>query len=119
MNKKVAVQTKDWTFGGTDTVSIIAFLQDFKAARKASNVQEGAALQLFNHFLAGPVEAVIKARVALPNQAAKDQENCLTSYSTDVNVLLKGYATDYNIAVVDADIRQFRQRALSTKEYTQ
>lgn len=32
MTKKTAVQSKDGTFSGKDQVSIIAFLQDFKAA---------------------------------------------------------------------------------------
>lgn len=59
---------------------------------------------LFKHYLAVPIELVIKAHVVLPAETAKTQERCLTSYSAIVNSLLKRYATDDNIVAFDADI---------------
>lgn len=46
MTKNVAVHMKDRTFGFKDTVSNIAFLQDFKAACIVCNIHEGVALWL-------------------------------------------------------------------------
>lgn len=105
MTKKVAVQMKDRTFCGRDQVSIIAVLQDCKAACDAFKIHEGAAIWLLKHFLTRCVEADIKALVALPTKTAKAQEDCPTSYSTVIKFLLKLYATGVNIAVLDGDIR--------------
>lgn len=41
MTKKTAVQMKDRTVSAKDPVSIIAFLQNFKAACNACNIHEG------------------------------------------------------------------------------
>lgn len=49
----------------------------------------------------------MKAQVELPTQTAKALEGWLTSYSAVVNLLLKCYAKNDNIAVIDGDIRQF------------
>lgn len=111
MTKKVTMQMKDETFGGRDPVSIIGFLQDFRAACNDCSIVEGAALWLFKYFLADPVELDIKARVVLPAQASKAQKRCLTTYSATDNFLLTWYLTVENIAVVDGDFYQFRQGA--------
>lgn len=70
MIKKRAVQMKDRTFNGKDPMSIIVFLQDFKAACNAYRIQEGAAMWIYEQYLSGRVESVIKARVALPTKTA-------------------------------------------------
>lgn len=107
MTKKFSVQMKDRAFAGTELISIIAFLRDFKATCHAGNNHEGAALWLCKQFLTGLFKAVIKAQVALPTKTINGQEGCLTSYSTVIKSLLKQYETDGGIAEVDCDIQQF------------
>lgn len=60
MAKNAAAQMKDLTFSGKCQVSIIAFLQDNRTACDACNMQEGPAMWLFNPYLAGPIESVVK-----------------------------------------------------------
>lgn len=117
--KKAAVQMKDGTFSGRDPVLIIAFLQNFKAFCDACNIHIRATLWLLQNFLTGPVEAVIKVRVAPSTKSAKAQGGCLKLYSAVVNVLLKRYATDDNITVVDGVKRQFRHGGTSAREHAQ
>lgn len=52
----------------------------------------------------GSVETVVNARVPLPTEAAKSKEWCLTSLSANVNYLNNRFATDENIAKINADI---------------
>lgn len=70
---------KDRAFNGKDPLSIIASLQDFKTACNAWNIQESAAMCLLKIYLSGPIESLIKARIAFRAKAAKVQERCLTS----------------------------------------
>lgn len=46
-------------------------------------------MRLFKHYLSGPVESIIKARVTLPTQITMAQEGFLTSYSGIFNYLLE------------------------------
>lgn len=119
MTKKVAVQLKDWTFNSKESVSIIVFLQDFKAASTACNILKGIVMWIFKHYLSSSAESFIKARVALLKENTRAQEGCVTSYYTIVNYLLKQYATDDNIASADADNHSFTQRNLMATDYTQ
>lgn len=108
MTKKTAVPMRNRTFNGKEPLSIVAFLQNFKAACDARNVHEGAAMWLFEHYLNRPVESVINARFALPAETARAQNGCLTSYFAIINWLLKRYEIDKNITIVDTDIRAYK-----------
>lgn len=105
MTKRVAIEMKHGALGGENSVLIIAFLQNLKAACDCCNINERAGFGLIRHFLTSTVDAVIKCRVALPTQTVMAQEGCLTSYFAVANFLLKLYATDDYIAVIDGDKR--------------
>lgn len=96
---------KDRTFICIEPVSIIVSLQDFKAACDACNIQVGPTMRVFKCYLKGRVESVIKARVDLPTDMTRAEEGYLTSNSAITNYLLMQYATDDNVATLDADIR--------------
>lgn len=68
MTKETTVQVKHLTFTGRGSVSMIASLQAFKADCDAYNINEGAAMWPFKHYLSGLVETIINARVVLPTQ---------------------------------------------------
>lgn len=95
----------DKHFYGRDSVSVIAFLLDFKASYHACNIDESVALWIFKDFLIEPVESVMKVREALPTKTARAQHGCLTTYSAIVNFLLKSYASNDNRAIVDSDMQ--------------
>lgn len=99
--------------------STIAFLQNFNAACDQSYIQKGAEKWLFKLHLNGPVDSVIKVRVAIPAETAKAKEMCLTLYSAITNYLLNRYATSDNIAIVDSKIRTFKQDRLKESDYAQ
>lgn len=65
MTRKTAVQMKHRTFSGKGPVPIFDFVLDCKAVCDACNIYDGAAMWLLKHCLTHPVEAVIKAQVAL------------------------------------------------------
>lgn len=66
MATKIAVQVNDEIFNGKNTVSVIVFIQEFKAACNVSNIHEGAVIWLLKYYLNGSLESIFKARVALP-----------------------------------------------------
>lgn len=117
ITNNTAVQMKDRNFSGKDSVSIIAFLPDFKAACDACNFHESTAVWLLKHYPNGPVRSVINAHVVLQTETARTQEGCLTFYSAIGNYLLKRHATDDNFAIVDADFRTFKQERLTEPNY--
>lgn len=88
MKRKTAVQMKDQILKRKDPVSIISFLQIFKAECYARTIHRGDTMLLCKHYLSGPVENVIKARVELPTMTAKKQKGSLTSYSEISSYLL-------------------------------
>lgn len=51
---------------GKDSLSVTAFLQEFKYAYDACIVHEGTVLRLLKQFLTDPVEVVVKSRILLP-----------------------------------------------------
>lgn len=101
------------------SVSIIAVLKHFKAACDVYNIHEGAAVWLFKRYLSGPVETVLKTRVALPTETDKSKEGCLTSFLVIMNYLLKLPGKDENIASVHANVRSFKQSSLTDSDYAQ
>lgn len=105
---------KNRIINGKEPVTIIAFLQDFKAPCNACNIHESAAMWPFKNYLSVPVESVIKNGVAIRTQTAGAQEAYFTSHFAIVNYLLRLYATDENIAAVDADIWASRQELLTS-----
>lgn len=66
--------------------------------------------------LSGPVLFVIKARVAMLTETAMAQEGYLTSFSAIVNYLHRQYATDDNIAIVDANFDIFKQQDMTATD---
>lgn len=50
-----------------------------------------------------------------PTETANVQKVCLKSYSVIVSYLLKHFATDDNIATVEADIQTFKLQDITTK----
>lgn len=72
---------------------------------------------LFKQYLSSPVEAVVKARVALPKETVEWKEGFLTSFAIILSCLLKRFATDDSIATVEVHIRNLKQRSLMEKDY--
>lgn len=68
-------------------------------------------MALFKAYLSGPVEAVIKARVALHTEAANSKERYLTLFSAIVSYLLKRFGVDDNITIAASNIRNFKEAA--------
>lgn len=65
MTKKTAIQLKDRAFNVKDSVSIIVFVQDFKAACDAVKFQKRTAMWLFMRYLKARIKSVINAYVTL------------------------------------------------------
>lgn len=59
----------------------VAFLQNFKSARDACGIHEGAAVWHFKIYLTGPAEQAVNSRVALPKPVNKNHEGALRTYS--------------------------------------
>lgn len=76
-------------------------------------------MRLSKNHLTGDIEAVIKARIALPTEAAKSKKGCFTSFSAIVNYLVKRFPTNDNLATADTDIRNFKQSRLTKTDYSQ
>lgn len=68
MTKMTATEMKDRIIPAKYSVSIIAFLQDFKVVSDASHIYESIAMWLSKHYLSHSVLVVIKARAALPKE---------------------------------------------------
>lgn len=81
MTEKIAVQMKDQGFNGKYIVSIITFLQVYKAGCGACNIYEDAVVWPFEYYPNDPVESIFRAGFALPTKTARTHERCLTSYS--------------------------------------
>lgn len=110
---------KDGTLSGKDLVSIIVFLLHLRTACYACNIIDGAAMWLFRNYLAGALEAVIKAQVGRPTENTNSKEGCITSFSAIVNYLLRWFATDYYIAKINADIQNTKQNIVTVSDYSQ
>lgn len=119
MTNRTALQMKDLAFDSKRFVSIVTFLQNFKAACDVCKINEGAAKWLINHYLSGPGKSVIKALVASSTDTARVQEAYLTSCSAIINYLLKRYPTDDNITTADAAVQTFKQQGLTVTDYAQ
>lgn len=79
LTKKTAVQMKGRTLSGTASISIIAFLQDFKSACDTCNRHEVAAMWLLEKLLTGPVEPTLKSKICLPNSVSSSLQGSLHS----------------------------------------
>lgn len=117
MNKNGAVQMKDHSFPGNHPLLFMAILHNFEAAYYAGSNHESACTWISKHYLAYPVKAVSKARVALLTENAKLKEGGFASIPVIVSYLLRWFAIDYNSATVDADIQAIKQSSLTTNDY--
>lgn len=63
----IAVLMKDRICSEKDSISVIAFRQEFKSACAACKLHEGEALWLFKKCLAGPTETDLKGWLTLLN----------------------------------------------------
>lgn len=111
ITKKITVPMKDHSISVENLVSTIASLQGFKVACDASNIHDRAAMWLFKHYISGRVKAVIVARVTVPTKRTKSKQGCLISFSAIRHYLLERFATDSNIATVDANLQNNKQRS--------
>lgn len=71
----------------------------------------------FKHCQSGAIEAVNKVYAALPIDTFKAREGCLSSYSAIVNYLLKPYAMDDDIAIVDVNIRTYKKQDMTATDF--
>lgn len=76
---------KDGTFKGKERISIVVFLQDFKAECDFCNIHKRETMSILKHYLNSQVESFIEASVALPTKTTRAQEGYLKSYSAIVN----------------------------------
>lgn len=80
MAMKIAVQMKESIFSVKNQMSVIVFLQEFMSASDACGILKGAAMWLFEQFLTGTSQAVVRARVRIKNSAKFYQECALKAY---------------------------------------
>ena len=111
--QRVEIRMQKQVFSGTDPIAILNFLKTFKDACDGSNVNEGAAMWLFQYFLTSTAKTLVTQRLKQPGttakQRAKDRkEKKLTSYAGVVNLLLHEYASDDIIAKAHSDLATFR-----------
>lgn len=94
----IAVQTKDRTISGEDSMMVIAFLQEFKSIYGVCRIHGDAAMRMFKLFLTELAGKSVKARVTLKTSANVYHEGFLKSYSAIVQHLFKHYVNDENIS---------------------
>lgn len=111
--KKVTFQIKDGIFSGRHPKPAIAFLQDFRSACDACEINEGAEMSLFTQYFFGLAEAAEKFRMTLPNSVSTGNEEALRPYSKLVNFLFKRNVIEDNTVSLDNEVRGFKQVALS------
>lgn len=70
MAKKTDVPIKARTFSGKDPMLATTFLQDFKSPSDACGINEGAATELFKHYLWGSNKAAVRSGVGSPNSVS-------------------------------------------------
>lgn len=69
---------------------------------------------LFKYYLSGLNEAVTKTRIKLLTETGKSKKWFLMSFYTIVIYLMKRFAMEDNIAIVDANLRNFEHVSLRT-----
>ena len=111
--QRVEIRMQKQVFSGSDPIAILNFLKTFKDACDGSNVNEGAAMWLYQYFLTSTAKTLVTQRLKQPakttKQQAKDRKNKkLTSYASVVNFLLHEYASDDIIAKAHSNISTFR-----------
>ena len=111
--QRVEIRMQKQVFSGSDPIAILNFLKTFKDACDGSNVNEGAAMWLFQYFLTPTAKTLVTQRLKQPattkKQRAKDRKHKkLTSYAAIVNLLLHEYASDDIIAKAHSDLSTFK-----------
>lgn len=82
-------------------------------------IYRDAAMWLFKKFLVGPAETVLRSWVALANSVSVHHKGALKSYSAAVWFLFKRYVTDNILAKLHVELRDLKQRSMTTAEYAQ
>lgn len=108
----------DQTFSGKQSLSVIAISQDLRVACDTCNAHNASSHVAFKHYLYSPMEAVIKALVALWREPPGRKRH-LPSSSKIMSSLLKSLATAENITTVDADFRSFNRKSLRAAYHAQ
>ena len=106
--KDLRVQMQAKTFDGKDPIRILSFLHSFQNAADTNGLHEGAAMWLIVRFMSGPAHHALNARLAPAIQAASAGK--LTTYCQVIQYLLQTYASDEEIARVDAEVKRFVQQ---------
>lgn len=119
MTRKAAIQMKDRIFNGKDSLSLIVFLQDSKAARDTCNIYERAAMWVCKHYIGDPIGSIISTRVKLSAEISGTQDGCLMFSSAICSYVSKLYATEENIVMVYVDICTFKQQDITETYYIQ
>ena len=106
-------------FNGSQPITIISFLVDYRMPCYNGDVQEDAAMWLLPYLLRGTVKSSYYAWVSSPkdarrNHLSKDQK--VTTYPEAVHYLLSAYATTDAIHVADKSVRHLHQHRFSVQE---
>lgn len=97
------VQKKSFISNPFASISIRAFLQNFKTAYNNSGFREGAATWLSPHYMKEPAKAALSYRVSAKKDCKTQKGRALTTYKQTVNFVLRTYTTNAVIAVAASE----------------
>lgn len=119
MAKKISVLMKNSTFYRKDPMSIIAFLQYFKSACDACKSFGGTTTWIFKQYLTDPDNAIVNPKFALPNFSSFYTKGTQKSHSTIFQFFSGSCVTEDNMAKLDLDVQNLRQRSMTPAEFAQ
>lgn len=106
-------------FHGRDSISVIAFLNEFNRAYEASGIHDGTSVWLFIEFLNDPDLAIIEARLTVSSKDTNRRKCSITICAEVVSHLLKGYNTDAISAKANGEIGSLKQGSLTLSDFFQ
>lgn len=101
VHKKIAAQKQDQAFNGSDSISVIKILTEFKQAYNSSRIRKAVAAWPLRDYMTGPALSTVKVRLILPSNYQSIHEGSIKTYTEVVNSLLKRYATDNVFAIAN------------------
>ena len=107
-------------FDGSDPIGVLGFLYRFRNACNAAGVHEGAAMWLFQYFLAGPAESLVSLMITGESMVAQSPTvTLLQTYPEIVQLLLRTYATDTVLSSAAKDVEGFKQKKQTETEFAE
>lgn len=110
MGKRMDVLVESDIFEPLVSMSIIAFLRNFKTACDGNGIHEAAVICLFLHFMKEPARAAFSYWMNDTEDKTTSKEGVSIIHCKIVRYLLEFFATEDSIAEAEADIVGCEQR---------